>query len=239
MAKLVRVALAELIEDSGIYIRHSVDSSNVARLERSARAGMPIPPIVIEKKSKRIVDGWHRSRMWRRVLGDDGVIEVEAREYDSEQDLFLDVTKLNSSHGRQLDRIDQQRAALMARALGATDGQIALALHVEVAEVKKLQVKFVVVPPSSGSLPGSIPGDTPGTYVQPLKLAVRHFQGQQFTDEQALAHKSLLGVPFLNQVNSLLGAVREGLIPADNEPLREALTALRDALDAYLAVPAA
>ena len=52
-----KVALASLIFDGTVYPRHSVDMSHVADIARAIEAGQEIPLPVVERKTKRIVDG--------------------------------------------------------------------------------------------------------------------------------------------------------------------------------------
>src|SRR5208283_55156 len=55
-----KIALSELILDPEIYPRAEVSSMNVSSIKNALRAGITLPPIIIDKKSRRIIDGAHR-----------------------------------------------------------------------------------------------------------------------------------------------------------------------------------
>lgn len=59
---------AELILDYGLYPRHSIDSQHVSYMVESIRAGVALPPVVIDKKSKRVVDGFHRVTAFQHLM---------------------------------------------------------------------------------------------------------------------------------------------------------------------------
>src|SRR5262245_12055680 len=141
-------AIAELVEDDSIYPRHAIDADNVRRIAEALQSGIQVPPVIADSKSKRIVDGWHRVRAYRRVHGDQAVIDVEFRSYRSELDIIKDAVALNSAHGRHLDRIDQVRAVLLLEKAGATPKVVATILHITTERVERLRVRVAEAPKS-------------------------------------------------------------------------------------------
>jgi hypothetical protein len=93
--------LSSLMEDMDLYPRHSIDSTYVASLLEALKAGDQLPPIIIDKKSLRIVDGWHRARAYKRLHGASGSIDVITVQYKSEADIIFDAVKRNAGHGRE------------------------------------------------------------------------------------------------------------------------------------------
>jgi hypothetical protein len=218
------VPLATLVEDLSIYPRHAVDDANVSHLVWALKSGATLPPIVVDAKSLRIVDGWHRARAYRRVLGPEGVVDVEERHYANEAALFLDSAALNATHGRKLDRIDEIRIINLAADKGITHTQIAHALNLPEERVEKLAVRiaFAEAPDNTGSLRVS------------LKRPAAHLAGTQITQEQADAHRRAPGVSYLLIVEQLNEGIRVGLLDPTDDRLRKALASLYGTLEMFL-----
>ena len=59
--KVIQIALAELVKDFNLYPRHKVESYHVTEMVDTFHAGTRFPPIIIDRKSKRIIDGFSQS----------------------------------------------------------------------------------------------------------------------------------------------------------------------------------
>lgn len=223
---LMSLPLAELVEDMAIYPRHAVDESHVSKLCKALEAGETLPPVVADEQSKKLTDGWHRTRAYRRVLGAGGVIDVELRQYKNDGEMLLDAIAMNASHGRALDKVDTVRCVVLAQKAGIEIARIAVALKQTVNEVQKLTVRVATVP--SGS-----PGTIPGTVQVALKRPVQHLVGSQLTKEQAKAQASVPGTSYLLLAHQLYDAIHLGLANQADGRLMEALRKLRDELNRY------
>src|SRR6516165_5257646 len=130
---LVTMPVSKLIEDLSIYPRRIVNQNHVRDLTSALQAaeGADIfPPLTVDRRSKRIVDGFHRRRAFLAVLGPDAEIQAELRTYHSETELLLDAVRLNCVHGLNLYEIEKRRIVLKLSDLGVDDDEIAGALHV-------------------------------------------------------------------------------------------------------------
>src|SRR5215813_804283 len=125
---MTEVKLVELIEDFDIYPRNDVSSTHVSMLCDAISIGDPVPPIVVDKKSKRIVDGFHRYRAYKRIGRDK--IPAVWREYKSDAELFADAVRLNAAHGRAFDAYDRKRAILKLEAFGLSPQAISAIVHI-------------------------------------------------------------------------------------------------------------
>jgi hypothetical protein len=232
--KTVMMKIADLVEDMALYPRHAVDSQHVAQIALALEAGERMPPVRADKKSKRIVDGFHRLRAMLRVFGPEAEVEVELCEYKSELEIILDAIRLNSHHGRRLDRMDQVRAIRMAEAVGADKAMIAVVLHVPERQVEKLRVRVATV---AASAEQAVPHTTPS--VLALKRPVLHFAGRRMTKEQAEAHESMPGTSFALLCTQLVMAMENDLVNRADEPTMQALEELSQVLGRYLKTAAA
>ncbi len=85
---IVKIAIADLVEDMTIYPRQHIDDEHVRRLATALRAGETLPPLVAGKASPhRVTDGFHRKRAHHRVFGPTAHVEVELRDYVSDADM--------------------------------------------------------------------------------------------------------------------------------------------------------
>jgi hypothetical protein len=227
-AGIAQITVAELVEDLSIYPRHAVDDAHVASLVRALESSATFPPIVAERRTKRIVDGWHRARAYRRVLGPEAVVDVELRHYRSEADLLLDAVSMNSVHGRKLDRIDEVRIVVMLQRAHVDEARIAVALHVPEQHVVKLKIRVAHADHQST-------GTVPGTREVALKRPVAWMAGQRFTDEQVEAHAVLPGTSFLLLARQLTRALSAKMVNLGDSKLVDQLRELQAALGESLA----
>jgi hypothetical protein len=220
---VVSMPIADVIEDMDLYPRHAVDDGNVRSLVLALQSGCQLPPPVIDSKSKRIVDGWHRVRAYKRVLGASAVVDIEVKTYRNDAEMICDAVQRNAAHGRRFDAIDRTRAVLMLEKHGLSTHRIAVALNMPEDNVTKIRIKVATAPAGSKGL-------VPGTTSITLKRPVRHLQGTRLSKSQADMHSSLPGTSFLLIARQLCGALREGMVDLEDEKLMTQLAELRDLL---------
>lgn len=231
---LVKVKLSSLIEDFDLYPRHAVDTSHVSRLAEAIRAGTELPPVIFEKKTGRLVDGFHRTRAWRKVLGTGGEIKADGRTYDTEQALLREAVELNAGHGRKLDQQDYSRAALLLERHGVPVAEISTVLHVTETKVRQLlDVRVVLVRPKGGGDAEKRPGK-PVAYRAPGPVgddAPDESEGpREITEEQYEVMRSSYGWRTGQVVTQLVRELESGLVDLSNAELRGKLIGLRDTI---------
>jgi len=215
-----KIKLAELVEDFDLYPRSDVDSAHVATLAYALEAGEKFPPIIIDEKSKRIVDGFHRRRAYLRVLGDEGEIEVEARRYPSDKEMYIDAMRYNARHGRALAGSEQTGAILKAQRFHVSIDVIASSLGVTQERVES------IIQHKVGTIKGVRMAD--GRMIA-LKGSVHHLK--ILSHEQAEAMDMFPGQPqvlLLRQLNKL---IETDCIETENPQVIAELRRLRDALN--------
>ena len=222
------IPLCELVEDMEVYPRHEVDPAHVASLVRALESGATLPPIVAEKKSKIIVDGWHRARAYRKVLGPQGIVDVELHTYRDQASLLLDAVTRNATHGRKLDAIDQTRVVVMLTRAQVDIAKIAVALHVPEMHVRKLSVRVATTSVETAE-------NITGTRRIALKRPVAHLAGTKLTEEQAKVHGLLPGTSFLLIARQLCEALQQNMVNLEDARLMEQMRLLKVALDRVLA----
>lgn len=224
MKKAQPVALASLVEDFSLYPRHTVSDSHILDLVRALQSGITLPPIIAERKSKRVVDGVHRRRALLKHFGEDAVTPVELRDYENDAALFLDAVDLNSAHGRKLDRHDQTRIVLRLRELHVPDQQIALRLHVPEPTITQLAIR-VVIAPSGEQLPS--------------KRGLEHMRGTTLTDAQVSVMGSVRSAEAGRLCLELTRLLSAEMVDLRDEQIRARLIELERAIQSALQIVAA
>ena len=210
-----KIKVSELVLDYDFYPRSSVDAQNVGYIAEAMAAGMELPPIVIDKKSKRVIDGFHRVKaMIRANKGDTNVpITAIERSYPNDAEMFLDAVRLNASHGSKLTSFDRSHSLIIADRLSVDPDAIATAMNMTIAATGKLRVDRVAQTIRAGS---SIP----------LKQTIKHMAGKKLTKAQVEANKRLGGMNQVHYANQLITLIENDLLDLGNEKLIERLSRL-------------
>jgi hypothetical protein len=134
-----RVKAIELVMDWSIWPRQSaqrLDSTNVGRMKESLRSGFPLPPIIVDRKTLRIVDGFHRTQAVLSVFGDDAEIEAILKDYKNDAEMFLEAGATNHHHGLPMSPKDRAHFISVCRRMKIPWPAIAGALNMDQERVK-------------------------------------------------------------------------------------------------------
>lgn len=222
MSKIETVKCVDLVMDFDLYPRSSHDSQHVSYIVEAIAAGEKLPPVIADRKSRRVIDGFHRIKAHLRHFGDLAEIEVEFRDYANDKEAFLAAIELNSRHGARLDRHDRVHCGIRAKELRIRRDLIANALHMSMGVYAKLMDDRTAT--------------SAGGQDVPLKQTIRHKAGQKLTKEQVAANKKLGGMSPIFYCNQLLTLIENSLLDMENARLVEKLHALRDAIDSAVGV---
>lgn len=214
------IPLASLVEDLSIYPRNRVDTTHVSDIIRALDAGVELPPIVAEVGSFRIVDGVHRSRAYRKKVGDAASVLVILRQYRDEAALFEDAVRLNAEHGRKLDRHDQTRIVLKFRELKVDDETIASALHVPTPAIQTLELRVVRNSDTGEAIPS--------------KRGLEFMRGQKVTPVQIKAMQSVRSADVGRLALELMRLLDARLVDLEDDQIVERLEMLGRAIQKVL-----
>lgn len=134
-----KVKIADLVLDDKVYPRQEADESHVQTIQDAIDAGVKFPPIVICRKTRRVVDGFHRVLAFGGCFDDQYELDCVEKDYASDRELFLDAIRFNASHGLSLTIADRELCTLRAKQLGIGDGEAAAALAVTVDRAGRLR----------------------------------------------------------------------------------------------------
>lgn len=224
-----KINVAEIILDYDLYPRSKVDSQHVGYMIEAMKAGVKLPPVVIDLETKKATDGFHRITGYRRHYGNDHMVNVIVKKYASEQEMFLDAIKYNADHGRMLTTEDRVRCAIKAGELHIPDDELATVLQITMDKLGTLKVdrvaKEVIPVPSTRGKKKVV---TYGKRLVPLKHGLPHLAGKTLTEKQKVAHDKFQGTNQSFCVNQVINLIEGDLLDRNNGGLIERLKYLGD-----------
>jgi len=217
--------LSELVLDFEIYPRADVDSRHVTYLVEAISAGAEMPPIVIDQKSKRIVDGFHRYKAYCRMNGDEFMVEVVEKKYGSEREIFLDCVRYNAAHGRVLSTFDKTHCLIRAEQMGIAPEDIASTLQITVSKMGELTKERTSH--MGLTVPGKKGRGKKSSTLRPIKSTIKHMAGRHMSEEQFAANEKLSGMSQQFYANQLIILIESGLLNTEDKHLMEKLAHLQ------------
>jgi len=166
-----KVKLERLVLDYDFYPRTQVSDEHVANMREAILAGKEFPPIVVDAKSFRVVDGFHRYFAFKRLKLTE--VSADVRNYRDEASMLEDAVRLNSDHGRPFHTQDRRRIILRAEELGLSRDWVAEVLGITRERVDRLAVQRAYFA---------------GEAV-PLKRGLTSMAGQELTEKQRRANE--------------------------------------------------
>ena len=215
-----KMKASELVLDFDLYPRNNVDTHNVRSIIDAMEQGIELPPIVIDKKSKRVIDGFHRTRAAVRHGGPDAEIKVVEKSYANDGEMFLDAMRYNASHGARLDPCDRARCTIIAEQLSIPLDAVAGALNMSLDKL--------------GTLHDTRTAKGKGGLTIPLKRTNQHMAGRKLNPVQEAANARSSGMNQVFYANQLIDLIESKLLRTDDDKLTERLQVLHGLLDELL-----
>jgi hypothetical protein len=185
----------------------------------SLKAGATLPPIVIDRKTLQVVDGFHRCKATGIFAGKDAEIECIEKVYRTDAERFEDAMKYNATHGRALTKYDRARCVILGEQFGLTVECIAGALSVDSSSIDSLRVNRTA--------------KARGLEV-PLKRTLQKFAGKSLTKRQQETNERSSGMNQVFYVNQLIDLLEAGMIDWENVGLIERMRVLNELLESAL-----
>ena len=204
------VKIESLVLDFTLYPRDEVSSQNVAALVEAYTLGNPVPPILVEAKSYRVVDGFHRSVALKRMGRTEA--EVVEKTYKSDADFFADAVRLNAAHGRAFDSDDRKRSVIKLAEFGFDTASVSEIVNVTQEKIVEWTKGW---------------GTDPDNHPVAVKAGLSHFAGRSMTKRQVRVNEQWSGMQPTFHINRLID-----LLEANAWPKTEQFSAGMDALTA-------
>jgi len=214
--------IADLVLDPSIYPRAQVDLPHVSRLIDAIEAGHALPSITVERRTSRVIDGWHRLHAHKKLYGENADIRVDLQDYPDEAAAFLAAVRANSQHGRTYSAYDRTRCLARLAALGVQPQLAADALGLSVQKADRLTIKRTA---------------HVGDAMVAVKQSTQHLAGTTITERQHEGIKRAGGNNFTFYAGQLASALEHDLVDRRNANLRAHLERLYGLLADHLAEP--
>ena len=239
-----KIEVSKLILDFNLYPRVQVDSQHAGYMVESLRAGLELPPVVVDEKSLRVIDGFHRVTAVKRFDKEKGTISAVFKKYSSEGEMFIDAMRYNATHGRTLTQYDRAHCILRAEELKLELDIVAGALSISVNKVKELRVHRIGEFISGGG--SSMKGKGRSAMVKAkdhlvpiqLKRTIEHKAGEVLTEPQVKVNEKLSRMNQSFYVHQIVMLIESDLLDKKNEPLMEKLEHLYGLLDGMFGIKA-
>lgn len=208
----MKLATDKIVIDEQIYPRKSVNEYNVSKLVFAHETGAKFPPLIVEAKTNRLVDGRHRYEVYKRA----GLktCEVTQKVYASEADLYADAVRLNIAHGHSLDQFDVRNSIIRLEQYGYKIEQISEIVRLPVDNIERIHRGFAA---SEDGAPLA------------LKGGLGHMRGQTLTARQQEVNRNYAGGKatfYARQIRELLDS---DMWPTQSESFITEMNRLTDA----------
>jgi ParB-like nuclease family protein len=209
-----KVKCESLIRDHEMYPRTQIDNTHVRSLVMAIQTGEQLPAIKVDRKTKRIVDGFHRHQAHIKA----GIVEIEVEWVNAknDQDFFAMAAEANSRHGRPYSPFDRARIRQRAEDLGLEIERVShiLRMPLESLIVQKEQV---------------FARDEDGKEV-PLKRTFIHKAGEVLNPPQIETNRKSGGMNISFYANQISDAIESDLVNWESEGNLESLARLYENL---------
>jgi len=218
-----QMKVGNLKQDETIYPRVKLNWFHVAEMVEALESGKKLPPLVADKATKKVIDGWHRiealKKYWK--LGNDTQVEVDLREYVNEAEMFTDSIRLNASHGQGFSPSDRLSTIVKAEKLELTIDTVASLLNITLDKATSMKQERL------------------GTFnLKPiiLKSTMGHLAGHDLTEEQSQFTHKAGGMNQTFYINQVIGLVVSDSLDWNNEKVMNAIRKLFELLSGKLLV---
>lgn len=200
-----KVKAIDLVYDWNLWPRQSaqrLDSTNVARMREAIRSGFPLPPVIVNAKDMRIIDGFHRTQAHLDVLGDDAEVDAILKTYKTDAEMFLEAGATNHHHGLPMSPKDRAHFISKCRKMRIPWPAIAEALNMDPKRVREFVEKRTAKTESGETIP--------------LSAGARSLAGKTLTPVQEHYARTSNGCMPEMYISMLLNALRaDGVVMSD------------------------
>jgi len=202
------IDLAAIVLDWTFYPRTEVSRETVMRLKEAIASGTRIPPVIIDKKTMKLIDGFHRYEAYKGLKANK--IPAELRTYKDEREMIEDVGALNSDHGRPFSSQDCRRFILLASDVGLSKEKIAGILHVTRERIEGWMIQRATFKNEE----------------IPIKRGLHYLVGKKLTEGQRKLNKEWGGMNATFYINQLILYLEAGGLRSDDRNFIEKMERL-------------
>jgi len=193
--------IASLSLDDTLHPRHSVSGANVSAIKEAILAGVEIAPILVDDRTNKVIDGFHRVHAYEQLYGADYEIEVEEKHYRNKREMLADAIALNIGRGLDLSNWDKLRCITLAEDVGMP--------------IKTLAALIQWQPDRLEAYRETRMGRTVDDRRIELKRSLRRHLNKPLTKAQEEVNKRASGMAPLFHINQTIALLETDLMPRD------------------------
>jgi len=130
--KTKKVKTGELRIDPKLVGLRSINMVFVSRYRQAYRNEAPMPLIIVQQGTNRVVSGNHRLTALRQEYGNDHEIKVIEKHYNTELEFLEDFTQENVTHGNAVDSFTRKKLMVALLEEGATPEKVSSLFNISV-----------------------------------------------------------------------------------------------------------
>ena len=202
--------IEDLIEDFSFYPRTMVAGAHVKGIADAILSGQVLPPIEVDEKTKRVIDGFHRMAAHRKA----GLAEtpVDWVQCANEQEFYARAVGANAGHGKPYTPYERTQIQARAEELGFSVDRIGHVLRMPVESLVAQRKKGFAFTEDGKALV--------------IKHSFAWKAGQEFTPRQIDANKRSNGMSISFNAHQVSDALEADLIDWTSAGTRRALSRL-------------
>lgn len=204
----------ELVFDTTFYIRRKTDRQLVSRYAREKQAGAVFPPVLVDKRSRIVVDGFHRAYADEALYGAEAPVAVTIEQFPC-KGAMLRRSIAENKHGKPLDEATVAWCLVLGPRLRVSRADLLVLLNLSSDYAAKVRKRKIIRRENGGE-------------EAPLKATFAHMAGQDLTDQQFEVNERSGGMRLTFYVNQIRMAVLADMYRPEEVP---ALLGLRDVLN--------
>lgn len=216
-----KLKLSRLVLDYNLYPREHLDPYHINKMVEVLKVGKSMPPIIVDKTTFKVVDGFHRVEAYRRLYGDDYQIESNVKEYDGEAEMFKDAIQFNASHGRSLSRMDEAYCLAKAKTFKLEQAVVASLLNITVEKAEELIATRLATSQDRDIV---------------LKGSTAWMAGRRLTEAQTNYNRKAGGLDQTFYINQVIAMIESDSVNWNNEKISNGLKRLCELLETVLKV---
>jgi hypothetical protein len=213
--------IATLVKNGSLWPRRNMSAANTANIREAILAGVAIPPVVADRETLWLIDGWHRCDAYEGLFGPEYEIPVDLRSYSSKAEMLADAISLNIGRGSDLSRWDVTKCLFLAEEADMPLDSLAKLLRWRPERLAKYRESRM------------------GTTVKgsriALKRSIRHHLSVPLTESQAEANEHLSGMSPRFHIGQLVTLIEADLLPRDDAALIDQLLHLAHLIEDWAA----
>ena len=119
------IPIKDLKYDSDLQPRkNKIDYTHLRRMTDALESGVVFPAIIVDRATRKIVDGIHRYHAVKKIHGEESPINCKLVKFAEEKDMFLFAVEENSKNGLPWYPNDRAHIAIEAERRGIPLNQL-------------------------------------------------------------------------------------------------------------------